>query len=193
MGFSWTGILNVGKRVVSVTKADIDAALEVAGKDANTAIKLFIKVEPVAVTFLTPWAPEAALLVGEAYTVAEKVEADVTAAGATKLQMATGIFTDAIVPATTAGLTAAGKTIDATKLSAIAPDLFNAIVAENNAQAQVNSLLSTAAANKSLPDPASLAAAESAVAAAIAQVKTLGLGIHAAIESIAPASTPATT
>ena len=186
MGFSWNGIVNTALRAVTVSKADISKLVGVAGKDVNAAIKIFVKVEPVAVTALTPFFPEGAVILNTAYVIAEKVEGDLTASGATKLQMATGILNDAVIPTVVDSLAAAGKTVDTTALSAVVPTLFNAIVAENNAQAGVTALLSAAAANKTIPDAAELAAAENAVALAVAAVKTLGTQIQAAITSVAP-------
>ena len=191
MGLSWTSIVNTAHRVITVASSEISKVVGVAGKDTNAAIKLFIKCEPVAVTVLTPFFPEAAIIVGGAYTIAEKIETDLAAPGATKLQMATGIMTDAVIPAMESGLSLAGKTIDQTKVAAVMPDLFNAIVAENNAQAAVATLLSAAAASKTLPNATALATAEQAVATAVAQVKVLGAAIQAAVTSISQAPAPA--
>jgi hypothetical protein len=189
---NWTSIVNTAKRVITVTQAEVSKVIGVAGKNANAAIKLFIKCEPVAVTVLTPLFPEAAVIVGSAYAIAEKVETDLAAPGATKLQMATGIMTDALIPTMESGLTLVGKTIDQTKVAAVVPDLFNAIVAENNAQAQVSEILAAAASAGTVPNATALATAEQAVATAVAQVKTLGAAIQAAVTSIAPAGASAT-
>lgn len=191
MGLSWASIVNTAHRVITVSTADVSKIIGTAGKDANAAIKIFIKCEPVAVTVLTPFFPQAAVIVAGAYTVAEKVESDLAAPGATKLAMATGIMTDAVVPAVEAGLNLAGKTINQATVAAVVPDLFNAIVAENNAQAQVSALLSAAATAGTVPNAAALATAEQAVATAVAQVKTLGAAIQAAVSSIAPAAAAA--
>lgn len=185
MSFSWSGIVNTAGHIISVGKADVDKILNAAGKDINGGIKLFIKLEPVAVTVLTPFAPEAAAIIDQAYVIAENIETSL-APGTTKLMQATGIFDNGVIPATVALLNASGKTVDTGAVNAVTTDLFNAIVAENNAQAQVSAILQDAAARKTIPDPASLAAAESAVAKAVATVKSLGLAIQAAIQTIAP-------
>ena len=193
MGLSWTSIVNTAKHAVTVTETDVSKIVGEAGKIANSAIKLFIKVEPVAVTALAPFFPQGSAILGTAYTIAEKVESDLTATGATKLAMASGILTDAVIPTVEVGLNAAGKTIDQTKVALVVPDLFGAIVAENNAQSQVATILQTAETNKTLPDAAALAAAEQAVASAVATVKTLGVAIQSAISSIAPVTAPTAT
>lgn len=182
-----TNAVNTAKRIINVSAADVSKVVGVVGKDLNTAIKLFIKIEPVAVTVLTPFAPAGAAILSAAYSAAESVESYLNAPGATKQQMATDILTNVAVPAIESGLNAAGKTIDVTKVAAVVPDLFNAIVAENNAQGDVSTILAAAASSGTIPDPVKLAAAESAIAVAVAQVKTLGLAIQSAVGSVTAA------
>ena len=181
---NWLGkIVNTAKQEVSL----VGKALGSAGKDINVVVKAFIRIEPAAVTAIAPFFPAAVPIISAAYAIAEHIEADLTAPGATKGQMAAGILTDAVIPTVTASLAVAGSTIDQAKVAALVPDLFAAIVAENYAQAAVSTILSDAKATGTIPDPAKLAAAESAIAAAVAQVKSFGAAIQAAVSSVQPA------
>lgn len=188
--FSWTGIVNTAKR-------DISKVVGVVGKDLNAGIKLFIDIEPVAVTAITPFFPEAAVILAGAYKIAQVVETDLSqakASGATKLATATTIVNTAVIPVLQDGLAAAGKTLDTAAAQAAVTSIFNAIVAENNAQAVVTSIIQAAAASKTLPDAATLAKANTEVSAAVSAVQSAAAAFQTAIKSVQPtppAATPA--
>jgi hypothetical protein len=184
MSIKWLGnIVNTAKRAITVVIQGSSKVIGVVGKEVNTAIKIFIRIEPVAVTAIAFISPGAAAIVAAAYKIAEHVEAVVTDGSISKLQMATGLLGDTVIPIIESGITGTGHTVDATAISAIAPDLFSAIVEEANAQASVAAVISAVTSGSPI-DRVALAQAESAVAVAVAKVKILGMDIAAVVNSI---------
>ncbi len=166
MSFSWSGIVNNAKR------------------DIGIGLKVFVAVEPIAVTYVAPFCPEAALIMGVAYKVAQIVEVGMSATpgnGPAKLTAATSVMNDGVLAVLQSSLVTSGKTLDATASVSAITAMLNAIVAENNAQAEVVALLQAAAAHNGTPDAGALTNTNMAVAAAVAEVQAAGIAFQNAI------------
>jgi hypothetical protein len=129
--------------------------------------------------------PIAATILGSTYSIVNNVE-DVMAEspGQTKLQMAQNAISGSALPALKIGLLASGKHFDEEKMSPVVTRCINAAVAENNAQAALNKLLSDATASGTPVDLEKLKSAQHAISEATALVIQSGTEISALIQDI---------
>ena len=188
MGLNWNGIVNNVEHAITITEQDISKAVGVVGKTLNAGIKFFIKVEPTAVSLISPFFPEAGVILGIAYKYANQVQMDVNATGADKLAKVQNVIMDAALPALAQGLQAAGKTFNYAEAGATVTAIINAVVAENNAQAKLTALIGTAASTGTFPDPAAIQAAYAEVSAATAAVTHAASMFQATIATVKAAA-----
>lgn len=164
----WDKIVNTAKKIFQVSE------------------KTFMVVEPYAVTALAlSGHPEASAVVGTVYGVVQNTEINLAnQPGATKFQAAQSAIQTAGLPLLTLALNTAGKTMDVGSVDKAIADTINAVVAENNAQSALQTVLSTASASGKPIDPTVLANAQANVSKASALVMQAGTEITAAIKTV---------